>query len=124
MNHTRRFAVYLVAACMFFAGLYHFINPAFYLSIMPTFLPYASLLNYLSGLAEIVLAVGLLLPTAVRRWALWGLAVLMVLFLLVHIPHLMGNPPSIAQQVPHYLLLARLAVQFMLIRAFLAMSKW
>jgi uncharacterized membrane protein len=59
------------------AGLYHFINPAFYLRMMPSYLPWHLFLIYLSGFLE--LALGLLL--LVRKYtplAAWGLIGLLV----------------------------------------------
>ena len=65
--------------CVFFvlAGLNHFINPAFYLKIMPPYLPWHLFLVYLSGLFEIALGVLLLVP-ALTRVAAWGLIALLV----------------------------------------------
>ena len=65
--------------CVFFvlAGLNHFINPAFYLKIMPPYLPWHLFLVYLSGLFEIALGVLLFVP-ALTRVAAWGLIALLV----------------------------------------------
>lgn len=65
--------------CVFFvlAGLNHFINPAFYLKMMPPYLPWHLFLVYLSGFFEIALGVMLLVP-ALTRVAAWGLIALLV----------------------------------------------
>lgn len=65
--------------CVFFvlAGLNHFINPAFYLKMMPPYLPWHLSLVYLSGLFEVALGVLLLVP-ALTRVAAWGLIALLV----------------------------------------------
>ncbi len=55
----------------------HFVNPAFYLAMMPAYLPWHSELVFLSGVAEIALGALLLF----RRWAVWagwGLIALLV----------------------------------------------
>jgi uncharacterized membrane protein len=44
---------YLLAAFFGLAGFNHFINPAFYLKIMPPYLPWHLPLVYLSGFLEI-----------------------------------------------------------------------
>ena len=59
------------------AGMNHFVNTAFYLGIMPPYLPWHLALVYLSGVAEVGLGGLLLIP----RWsapAAWGLIALMV----------------------------------------------
>lgn len=50
--------------CVFFvtAGLNHFVNPDFYLKIIPPYLPWHTFLNYLSGFFEVALGVLLLAP--------------------------------------------------------------
>ena len=66
-------------AALFFvaAGIGHFVIPAFYLSMMPPWLPAHSLLVQLSGVAEIAGGLGLLVPK-VRQAAGIGLIVLLV----------------------------------------------
>jgi uncharacterized membrane protein len=59
------------------AGLNHFLNPAPYLSMMPLYLPWPHALNIISGAAEIVGGVGILLPQT-RLLAGWGLVALLV----------------------------------------------
>jgi uncharacterized membrane protein len=65
--------------CVFFvaAGLNHFINPAFYLKIMPAYLPWHLFLVYLSGFFEVALGLLLLAP-AFSRAAAWGLIALLI----------------------------------------------
>jgi uncharacterized membrane protein len=66
------------------AGVNHFVNPEFYLRLIPPYLPSAGVLNALAGVAEIVGGVGLLLPRT-RRVAAWGLIAMLVAFLPVHL---------------------------------------
>lgn len=66
------------------AGINHFWHPRFYRQLMPTYLPAPQLLNYVSGVLEIVLGV-LLLAKATRPLAAWGIAILLLLFMTVHI---------------------------------------
>ena len=68
----------LVTAGLFaVAGVLHFVIPKFYLAIMPAWLPSPLLLVQLSGVFEIVGAVGLLLPSA-RTLAAVGLILLLM----------------------------------------------
>lgn len=59
------------------AGLYHFVNPAFYLRMMPPDLPWHLFLVYFSGLCETALGLLLLVPKYTRP-AAWGLIALLV----------------------------------------------
>ena len=62
------------------AGAMHFLVPELYVQIVPPVLPGRLALVYLSGLAEIVLGLGLLHPRT-RRPAAWGIVgLLIVLF--------------------------------------------
>jgi len=66
------------------AGINHFIKPRFYLRIMPTYLPAHEMLNYASGIAEIILG-SLLLFKTTRIYAAWGIAIMLMAFMVVHI---------------------------------------
>lgn len=68
---------YLFVVFFVLAGFNHFINTAFYLKIMPTYLPWHLTLVYLSGIIEIVLGV-LLLTRRFTRMAAWGLIALLI----------------------------------------------
>jgi uncharacterized membrane protein len=59
------------------AGVMHFIVPSFYVAIMPPYLPSHRTLVYLSGVAEVLGGVGVLLPST-RRLAGWGLILLLL----------------------------------------------
>ncbi len=78
--------------CVFFllAGLNHFINPAFYLKIMPPYLPWQLGLVYLSGFFEIALGVMILIP-ALTHLAAWGLIALLTAVFPANI-HMAINP--------------------------------
>ncbi len=66
-----------MAAFYILAGINHFINPSFYNKIMPPWLPWHYTLIYFSGLCEILLGL-LLLPVSTRRFAAWGIIILLV----------------------------------------------
>ncbi len=68
-----------VVLAVFFvvAGSLHFLFPDPYLRMMPPFLPWPSGLVWISGVAEIVGGVGLLLPRW-RRFAAYGLVLLLI----------------------------------------------
>ena len=78
---------------------------------MPKFLPARDLLIYLSGVAEILLGIGVLF-TQTRNLALWGIISMLLLFLLVHI-----NMFFIANSlgISAWILWLRIPLQFLLI---------
>jgi uncharacterized membrane protein len=59
------------------AGVMHFISPAFYMKIMPPYLPYPRTLVLVSGGFEIALGILLLVPRT-SRLAAWGLIALLI----------------------------------------------
>ena len=73
----RRGSLLLIAVFFTAAGLNHFRDPALYLAMMPTWLPWPHTLNLLVGVGEIAGGVGVL-PRATRRAAGWGLLALLV----------------------------------------------
>ncbi len=76
-GRLRRASPYLLAAVLGVSGLSHFAFPAAYASIVPRVLPARRALVYLSGLAELGCAGGLLDPRT-RRLAGWASAALFV----------------------------------------------
>ncbi|GAB4015331.1 DoxX family protein [Spirosoma koreense] len=70
-------SLYIQAFVYIAAGLNHFLNPKMYLAIMPPYLPAHPFLVSVSGVAEVVLGLGLLLP-ATRSLSAWGLILLLV----------------------------------------------
>ncbi len=59
------------------AGVLHFVMPGFFDRIVPPWVPNARVATYVSGVFEIVGAIGLLIP-ATRVVAAWGLIALLV----------------------------------------------
>jgi len=77
MSRTRRVLLWAMALFYIGGGIVHFADPGFYLPMMPPYLPYHLELVYLSGLAEIVLGLAVLIPRA-RRLAAWGIILLLI----------------------------------------------
>ncbi|TGE26607.1 DoxX family protein [Hymenobacter metallicola] len=77
MPRPKTISLYALALLFIGAGILHFIKPEPYLRIMPPYLPWHRELVWLSGAAEVALGI-LLLPYRTRRWAAWGLIVLLV----------------------------------------------
>lgn len=77
MNRIKATSKYLLAILMILAGTMHFVNPAFFLKIMPPYLPLHRELVLLSGAFEIVLGVSLLTPRS-SCLAAWGIMALLI----------------------------------------------
>ena len=67
----------LLAVFFIVAGLLHFIFPQPYIRMVPPLLPWPAAIVWLSGVAEMMGGVGLLLPEW-RRPAAWGLVLLLI----------------------------------------------
>ncbi len=101
--------LYLMAAMYVFAGIMHFIKPKTYLRIMPRYLPNHKALVFLSGLAEVILGLGLCFPFS-KNSSIYGIIVMLVVFLLVHFYMLQGKKEGAG--IPRWLLLLRIPLQF------------
>lgn len=81
----KKIALYVLSIAYFFAGLNHFINPAFYTPFFPPYLQeWTAILNTLAGIAEILLAV-LLLSTSTKKIAIYGLIAMLLAFIPAHV---------------------------------------
>lgn len=69
-------SIALLAALFVSAGIFHFLRPAPFIRIVPSWLPAPAVLVAVSGVAEVAGGIGLLVP-ATRVAAGWGLIVLL-----------------------------------------------
>jgi uncharacterized membrane protein len=101
----------LLGLSVFFinVGVDHFVNPDFYLKIMPPSLPLHLEAVYISGVFEILGGVCILIP-ALRRFTGWGLVALLVAVYPANI--YMAITPQAYPDIPVTLLYVRLAFQF------------
>lgn len=104
--------LYLMGAMYIIAGIFHFIKPKAYMRIMPRYLPSHKLLVYLSGLAEIILGVGVCLA-ATKNLAIIGISLMLFVFLLVHFYMLSSKKAGL--NLPKWILWFRVLLQFVLI---------
>lgn len=109
----------LVGLSLFFvvAGVNHFVNPNFYVQIMPPYLPAHLELVYLSGVLEILGGVAVLVP-GIRTTAGWGLVLLLVAIFPANL-HMALNPDLFPDMSPAALY-ARLPFQAL----FIAWAYW
>ena len=91
------------------AGITHFTNVAFYLSIMPPAFPLHKEAVYISGFFEIIGGIGVLVHRF-RKIAGWGLFALLIAVYPANI--YMAITPNAFPDIPIYMLYFRLALQF------------
>jgi uncharacterized membrane protein len=118
----KKIFLYLMVLFLLGGGIYHFVNPATYVSIMPSWFPVKEILNWVSGGAEIVLAL-LLIPEKTRTFSSNLIVLMFISFFLVHIGHLFEPPVIISKGViladfrgdMYSVLYGRILAQFVLI---------
>lgn len=106
---TEPLSIYIMAGVYMFAGLFHFIKPKVYLRVMPKYLPNHKALVFLSGVAEILLGIGLTIPV-LKDISIYGIIVMLILFLMVHVYMLSGEKASTG--IPKWVLILRIPLQF------------
>lgn len=84
MNKLKIIGLYVMSALYTLAGINHFINPAGYLRLIPEYFPYHALLNIIAGLCEVAFGVLLLFPQT-RKWAAWGIILMLLAFVPAHV---------------------------------------
>mgnify|MGYP005722406983 FL=1 len=98
-----------LAAFFINVGIDHFINPDFYLSIMPPAFPLHLEAVYISGLFEVLGGLGVLIPRF-RKFSGWGLIALLIAVYPANI--YMALTPEAFPDVPLSALYIRLVFQF------------
>jgi uncharacterized membrane protein len=101
MSYIKQILLWLMGMFYVSAGVMHFVNTAFFVRIVPDYLPWHLALVYISGVCEIALGV-LVLRSGTRAIAAWGIiALLIVVFpanvnmLVHHIPMQEGMPVNV-----------------------------
>ena len=112
MNFIKGILKWILGTAFIFAGTNHFINPGFYLRMMPPFLPAPLFLIHLSGVFEIALGVLLLVPRF-SRFAAFGLIALLITVFPANI--YMTLHPQLFSEFSPTALYVRLPLQLLLI---------
>lgn len=110
MKNLKLILTYLFGAFMILGGINHFIKPEMYAPFIPEFLPSLGI-NYLTGIVEIAVGVGVFIPRF-RSMATLGILVMMLVFLPLHVFDVFKENPAIGS---HQAALIRLPVQFLFI---------
>lgn len=104
--------LYIMAGLYVIAGIMHFIKPKLYWRIIPPYFPNPKALVVWSGIAEIALGLGLLIPAS-KNLSIYGIIAMLLLFLSVHF-HMLKDKKA-ASGLPKWALILRIPLQFGLI---------
>ncbi|MEQ8553288.1 MAG: DoxX family protein [Cyclobacteriaceae bacterium] len=105
-------SLYLMALLYMIAGIMHFLYPKVYFKIIPPFFKHKKWINWISGAAEIILAIGLVIP-ATRSLAAWGIIALLIAVFPANVYHLQLG--GAGMKIPKWILWLRLPFQGLLI---------
>ncbi len=78
MRYLKLITIYFMSIAYAYVGVRHFIDPDFFLAIMPNYLTFHLEFVYLSGIAEVVLGL-MLLSKKTRKTGSIGLIILLIL---------------------------------------------
>ncbi|MWB94559.1 DoxX family membrane protein [Flavobacterium sp. GA093] len=104
--------LYLMALLYILAGFNHFRNPKMYIKIIPSYFSNPKLLNILSGAAEIILGI-LLMLSFTTHFAAWGIIALLIAVFPANL--FMYQDKKASFGLPKWVLLLRLPLQLLLI---------
>ena len=99
---VKQLFLYLLSGFFFIAGINHFINPDFYLPLIPKYLGYPEFINYSSGLVEVLLSIGLLLNST-RKITAYLIIGLLIVFIPSHVYFI-----AIGSCVPQWFMCSRM----------------
>lgn len=91
MRTFKKISLLILILFYLVAGINHFRNPDSYLRIIPHYIPYPVMINILAGCFELLLAL-LIIFRKTRRLAGWGIILMLLAFLPVHIS-MIGDAP-------------------------------
>ena len=84
MNRLKKLSLWLIIVFYAVAGINHFVNPEFYFPLIPEFLGYPRMINTISGIAEMLLALGLIFERT-RKLSAWGILLMLIAFIPSHV---------------------------------------
>lgn len=119
MPTYKRAFLWLLACSMVFVGVLHFVRAEVFVGIVPPWLPWPLALVYVSGVAEVLGGLGLLLPRT-RHLAAWGLIALYIAVFPANLHMAINDVPLDGEHLPTAVLWLRLPMQLV----FIAWAWW
>ena len=111
----KKITVYMLSFFYIYVGIKHFIDPYWFVQIMPPYLPYHLELVYLSGFFEVFLGFLLLFNNS-RKYAAYGVILLLVAVYPANIYLAFNDSPQKALNISSFVASwIRLPIQFILI---------
>ena len=92
MSRPKQILLWVMGLFYILGGIMHFARADVYMPMMPPYLPWHRGLIYLSGLAELVLGIGVLV-LALRSISAWGLIALLIAVFPANVHIAMHNVP-------------------------------
>lgn len=121
-SSLRRLSIVLMAVLLLCAGIAHLLRPAMFVQIVPPVVPWPWAAVYVSGAAELLFGVGLLVPRLSRPSAL-GVALLFVAVFPANIYHWVADVQVGGSALPSWYHPVRLPLQGLLIAWALWLSR-
>jgi uncharacterized membrane protein len=96
MHKLKKISLVVMIIFYLVAGFNHFYNPPSYLKIIPDYIPFPKIINLAAGFFELLFAI-VLIFVKTRKLAAWGVILMLIAFLPVHIqmvkdaPFLLGD---------------------------------
>jgi len=103
--------IYIMSAIYIIAGILHFVKTKMYMIIMPEYFYNHKNLVILSGIAEIIMGIGLCIPS-LKTLSLYCIIAMLIVFLTVHFYMLNNDKASLG--IPKWILVLRIPLQFAL----------
>ncbi|MCB0457922.1 MAG: DoxX family membrane protein [Flavobacteriaceae bacterium] len=103
---------YLLGILFIVAGFFHLQKPKIYEKIMPPYIPSHKSMVLISGIVEMILGFMILNPVT-QKLSAWGIIILLVLFLPIHVYMLQEKEASL--KLPKWVLILRFPLQFLLV---------
>lgn len=120
MHKFKKISLVVLILFYLIAGINHFRDPESYFKIIPHYLPHPAILNLLAGVCEIAFAL-LLIFSKTRRFGAWGIMLMLIAFLPVHIT-MIGQAPV---QVGSFIVTPLLAwTRLLVLQTFLIVWAW
>ncbi|MEO9887742.1 MAG: hypothetical protein ABJR05_17075 [Balneola sp.] len=105
----------IIIGLLFIAiGIYHFVNPTFFVKIVPDYIPNHKAMVFWSGVAEVVGGIGIMIPQT-KTYAGWGLILLLIAVFPANIDMFIKAYQKHGMTTYTWLTLLRLPLQFILI---------